>query len=976
MKSYRVPHFKIYTADGSSQEVSDVFDVPIQFDGQFHVITVTLVPNLSQEIILGQDFLNTFEIKFKFKNGHDSYVDALSEISHTDKAIISREDLSLDESEQLSAVIQKMEKTIGVGLGRTSIISHCIDTGDHKPIYQKQYQFSPAIKKQIEVEVQEMLDQDVIEPSYSPWCSPILLVPKPTGAKRLCLDSRQLNKVTKRDTYPLPSVNNIVDNLKNAKFLSTLDLKSAFWQIPLDVNSKEKTAFAVPGKGLFHFKVMPFGLVNASQSQQRLMDMLFHSRDNKVWAYLDDIVICSATFREHLEQLEWVMGVLKEVNLTINVAKCKFARSSLKYLGFIVDKDGLRTDPDKVAAILNFPRPRNYTQLKRFIGLASWYRRFVKNFSTVAAPLHNLTKGNKRTKLVWNDQAEESFIALKTLLTTTPVMTCPDYEKPFIIQCDASGLGVGAVLCQEIDGVERPVAYLSRKLNDRERKFTTSERELLSVVHAIEKFRQYVDGTHFTVITDHSALQWLSKMRDPHGRLARWAMKLQQFDFDIVHRPGKSNVVADSLSRGINDSNININLIEILEKDKDEGYKDMVNKALQGENKDLVVTEGKLYKRVILKQYPNKDDSWKLVIPVSLRKTVIQDCHDTTTAGHFGVRKTLFRLKQQYYWPEMLSDVKAHVGSCEICAKVKSSNQPPAGLMGKHRNVTQPWQVISLDLMGPFPRSKLGNTMLLVITCWFSKFSLLFPLRTGKADKICDILQQQFLLYGVPQALICDNGKQFVSQHFKDICEKHNCKIWYTPNYHPQANPTERVNRVIGTSISAFIKNKKHNEWDVNIYDIGHAIRSSIHESTGYSPSYLFFGRETNFPNFDRSCLNGFDIEAGDRINVLKSNYLTNIEQRKILYREVSSNMQKSYKISSDYYDKFRSKVNFEIGDVVWKKTKYLSNKSDKFMAKLAPKFEKAIIVDKISSNVFFLNNAFGKSIGMWHVKDLKKFTN
>lgn len=972
MKTQKLRPIHISTADGTSHAIFELIDAPIKFNNKFHIVPLLIMPNLSQDLILGKDFFKLFDISFKFK-GNNVHINTMS---NETSAIISKEDLDESQQKLLLNTIKDIKEQIGIGLGRTKVIKHMIDTGDSKPIYQKQYNFSPVIKKEIEKELDDMIAKDVVEPSRSPWCSPIVLVKKPNGSNRLCLDSRQLNKVTKRDTYPLPRVSSILDNLRNSKFLTTLDLKTAFWQIELIDTCKEKTAFAVPGRGLFHFKVMPFGLVNASQTQQRFMDILFHALDGKVWAYQDDIVICSETFLEHLETLKQVTNILKEAGLTINVDKCKFARSSMRFLGYIVDKDGLRTDPEKVSAIMNFPRPKNIKELKRFIGIASWYRRFVKNFSIIAAPLHNLTKGKRNKKFIWTEEADVAFVELKTLLTSTPVISCPDFSKPFIIQCDASNKGIGAVLCQKIDNVERPVAYLSRQLNDREQLYSTSERELLSIVYAIEKFRPYVEGSHFTIITDHSALKMLHKMKDPHGRLARWAMNLQQFSFDVIHRPGKSNVVPDALSRSI-DTIESINRSStILDKHKDDWYRNKVTRVLSGECKDnnWQVRDGLLYKKICLKQYPDTANDWKLYIPKDLRHDILKCCHDDTTAGHLGVRKTVFRVKQYYYWPEILKDVKRYIGNCEMCARVKVSQQLPFGHMGHHRTVTRPWQVIALDLMGPFPRSKKGNTMLLVITCLFSKIVLLFPLRNGKADKICEIMEQQFLLFGIPEAIISDNGKQFESHLFKDLVENYRSKIWYTPNYHPQSNPTERVNRVVGTMISTYINSKKHNEWDIHLQNFAHAIRTSVHETTGYTPSFLFFGRETTIPpkvtNNSNALVDVLDSDESIVINT--EEYLASLKLRSQLYKNVELKLKDSHKKSSKYYNLKRRITSFKVGDIVWKRTKFLSKAGNKFMAKLAPKFEKAIIVGKESENVFRLNNSFGKPLGLWHAKDLK----
>ncbi|XP_047504216.1 uncharacterized protein LOC125049138 [Pieris napi] len=386
--------------------------------------------------------------------------------------------------------------------------------------------------------------------------------------------------------------------------------------------------------------------------------------------------------------------------------------------------------------------------------------------------------------------------------------------------------------------------------------------------------------------------------------------------------------------------------------------------------------DGLLYKKICLKQYPDKSNDWKLYIPEILRSTILKRCHNDVKAGHLGIRKTVFRVKQYYYWPNILGDVKRHVGQCEICAKFKVSQRLPFGHMGHQRHVNRPWQIISLDLMGPFPRSKSGNTMLLVITCFFSKFVLLFPLRSGKADKICSIVESQFLLFGVPQVIISDNGKQFESKLFKELVNSYGSQIWYTPNYHPQSNPTERVNRVIGTMISSFINTKKHNEWDLHLQSFAHAVRTSVHETTGYTPSFLFFGRETAIPpkvtSMSHDAVNMFDIP----LSFNAKEFLVGNKKLFSIYEKVEQKMKDAHKKSTCYYNLKRREAKFNVGDTVWKRNKFLSNAGKKFMAKLAPKFDKAIIVERLSSNVFRLNSWYGKPLGVWHAKDLKPYWN
>lgn len=970
--SQDIPLTKLSTADGTPHNIKNMLYLPIEFLGMYKVVPFYVMENIKHDLIFGMNFFDMFNLSIEkaanlLKMDRETHEPKEMLLIDMSPVVVSRNELNPSQAKELDTLIQNMKETIGKGLGRTTLIEHRIVTNDHMPVNQRQYPFSPHVMKELDAEIDDMLQKGVIEPSFSSWRSPVLIVKKASGQNRLCLDSRQLNRCTKKDTYPLPRVTTILDSLKNAQYLTTLDLKSAFWQIPLEESSKEKTAFGLTGKGLFQFKVMPFGLCNASQTQQRLMDKLFPpEHEGKIFTYLDDIVVCNKTFEDHIKSLTWVKDQLEIAGLTINLEKCKFARPSLKYLGYIVDKEGLRTDPEKVRAIMEYPRPNTFTELKRFLGLASWYRRFVENFAIVAAPLHDLTKGGKKGRQIkWSTEAEIAFNDLKSALTSTPVLNCPDFGREFTIQCDASNRGTGAVLIQQINGIEKPVAYTSRKLSDRESNFSTSERELLSVIHAVEQFRPYIEGTHFKVITDHSALQWLHKTKDPHGRLARWAMRLQQFDYEVIFRKGKDNIVPDALSRAV--PNDEINVIEVKPEDKDEWYKSQELLANSEDASDWMINQGLLWKYLKLKQFPDENDSWKIVVPEKLRGHVLKECHNDPVAGHFGVKKSVNRVRQHYFWPTLIRDVKDHVRKCETCAKYKPTNMPPIGHMGRHREVSEPFQIVSMDLMGPFPRSKSGNTMLLVISCWFSKFVFLFPMRNGKTSNLTKIVEEQiFLVFGVPKVIICDNGKQFVSAQFKEMMSNYSAEIWYTPYYHPQSNPTERVNKVVGTAIASYVEDN-HKEWDKYIPHIGHAIRTAIHEVTGKTPSYLFFGRETSV----HAKINYHT--KNEPLVFDRTDYDRNLKIREEIYKDVTDRLRKSYETNSKEYNRRRRICNFETGDVVWKKSKKQSNADKNFMAKLSPKYEKAIIAEKISSDVFLLKSLRGKDLGKWHSVDLKR---
>lgn len=527
----------IKMANNATALIQDYFAVPVQFSDSVYVIHFFILPSSSHKFLLGVDFWQKAKLSLTYKD-EQWCIESIAQESQQNNGIIKFHDLSDTQKQTLNQTIDKFRTLCTGELGRSNVFEHTIDTGDSLPIFQRAYPISPAIEQRMFNELQRMKKLKVVEPANSPWCQPPVLVKKKNGKDRLCIDSRALNRVTVKSKYAIPHIESILSRLGKAKFISSIDLQDAFWQIPLDKNSKPKTAFNIPGHGMWQFTVVPFGLTTSAQAMQRLMDYLFH--DEGEFIFIDDIIVASESFDEHMQSLKKVFEKLRSANLTVNFDKCQFCLPQLKYLGFVVDSYGLRTDPEKVECIANFPRPRTQKELKRFIGMASWYRKFVRSFAKIAAPIHELTKGKSRI-IKWTEQAKEAFDTLKNELIKAPVLATPDFTKKFIIQCDASNYALGAVLVQIDDetGAEKPIAFISRKLRGAELNYSTTEKECLSVVFAVEKFRHYVEGFHFEIITDHSALLWLFKQQNLSGRLARWMMKLQQYDFEIKQVKGK-----------------------------------------------------------------------------------------------------------------------------------------------------------------------------------------------------------------------------------------------------------------------------------------------------------------------------------------------------------------------------------------------------------------------------------------------------
>jgi hypothetical protein len=661
----------IRTADGSSNSMVGFVDANVVYENQSRLIRFYLVPTLQHNLYLGIDFWRSFNVAPNIVSCCD-----LSTMELPETARFPYHHLSAEQQAEVDAVKKLFLSYETNGLGRTSVIEHKIDVGDAAPIKQRHYSVSPVILNQIYEIVDRMIQLDVIEESTSSWSSPVILVKKANGQNRLCLDPRKVNNVTIKDAYPLPLIDGLLGRLHETKFITSIDLKDAFWQIPLAPDSRDKTTFSVPGRPLYQFKVMPFGLCNAPQTMCRLMDKVIpHRLHDRIFVYLDDLLIISATYEEHIKLLSEVAELLRKANLTINVQKSKFLMREIRYLGYIVGEHGLSPDPHKVAAIKEFPTPTSVKQIRRLLGMAGWYRRFIPNFATVTEPLTNLTRKNSR--FTWNESAQQAFNTLRNLLTSAPVLRNPDYTQPFIIRCDASSVGIGGVLMQKSrDGHEHPIAYMSQKLNTAQRNYTVTELECLAAVVSIKKFRPYIEGYDFTVITDHASLQWLMANKDLKSRLIRWSLQLQGYRFTIQHVRGSENVVADALSR------VNCDSIAELSTDAqtlsrqlnledpafdNETYVTFRDAISQNPNDypNLRVLNNRIYIRLDPRPRESLTDlpAWKLWLPEQLRSQILRTEHDAPTASHGGVSKTLERIRRFYYWPRMRKEISDHVGA-------------------------------------------------------------------------------------------------------------------------------------------------------------------------------------------------------------------------------------------------------------------------------------------------------------------------
>lgn len=975
---------QIRTANGQIATIRQEATLPLNLEGRTNELSVGLFPELAVPCILGLDFLTAFGIGIDFAASEWYFVDMPCSRyrfvpEEASRVCCGLPELTTRQQAELQVLLQALPRaSVGAGLPTTTLTEHRIDVGSHAPIKQRCYVVSPKVQEAIREEVDQMLQDGIIEPSYSEWSNPIVMVKKPNGKYRFCLDFRKVNNISKKDAYPLPNMTSILDKLRAARYISTLDLRQAYHQIPLERGSREITAFSVPGKGLYHFVRMPYGLTGAPATFQRLLDRLIGPEmEPYAFAYLDDIVIVTPTFDEHITWLRKVLDRIAVAGLTINPEKCEFCKPQVRYLGFLVQREGLTVDPDKTRPILEYPTPSNLKQLRRLLGMTSWYRRFIPDFATVAEPWTRLLKKGARWE--WGGDQDRALSQVRESLTTAPVLACPDFEQPFVLQTDASSVGLGAVLTQTLQGEERVIAYASRALAGPETRYSVTEQECLAVVWAIRRFRPYLEGYKFTVITDHSSLRWLHNLKNPTGRLARWALELLEYDYAVEYRKGTLHSVPDALSRmfeGESPSAVNV-LVDTEEGDSsgDPWYDRRRHEVVTNPKRfaHWRVVDNQLYylrPKLVVSQIVEDLDRWKLVLPRDSRREALREAHDEPHAGHLGVEKTFQRVAVSYFWPNMFRDVARYVRACDTCQRTKVEQASPAGLMGR-RKVEEPWTAIAADIVGPLPRSKGGFQYLLVIQDLFSKWIECRALRSATGPKIREALQDMVLSrWGTPAVLLTDNGTEFVNRVMKQFAEDHGITHTTVPPYHPQANPVERVNRVLKTMIAAFI-DLDHREWDEHLSDFRFAYNTAFHTSLGTSPAYLNLGREPRPPNAMRH-RNGDTVQILPREPAEWTQRMRDLEAVRVW---VAENLDHANQTQAHQYNLRRRPRAFRVGDLVLKRRHVLSSAAQNFAAKLAPKFHGPFRIERVLSPlVYELEAADGFAGGKVHIQDLKPY--
>jgi len=884
-------------------------------------------------------------------------------------------------SPELCALLQEYQdifpEELPAQLPPKRAVDHRIDLESGiSPPFKPTYRLSAPEQDELKRQLQTLLDKGFIRPSNSPFGAPILFVKKKDGTLRMCVDYRALNKITIKNRYPLPRIDELLDRLLHAKVFSKMDLASGYHQVRIEEDSIPKTAFRTR-YGHFEYTVLPFGLTNAPATFMRLMNDVFADLlDECVIIYLDDILIYSQDEKSHMEHLRMVFDRLRKEKLYVKAKKCSFMKSEIEFLGHVVSADGIRTDPNKIKAIEEWPTPKNAAELRSFLGLAGFYQKFVKNFSRISQPLTSLLQ--KDWPFSWDKEQETSFKELKKALTQAPILGIPDPRKDFTLNCDASGFAIGAVLSQkDRHGQERPVGFLSRKLTPAEQNYAVHEKETLAIIYALTKFRHYLLGTFVKIITDHASLKFLSTQPNLSQRQARWMEILQEYNYEIQYKPGNTNVVADSLSRrpDLEINSISMTLTDIQQEikeafpdDKDFGtiWKELLKLENQ-EDQSFVIRDQLLYKK--------DGEQLRLCIPADqkLRLTLLHDHHDAKIAGHFGREKTYDNLKRIFYWPGMSQMTAEYVASCDLCQRTKSTNQKPAGFLQPLPIPQRNWEQVSLDFIVQLPTTKRGFDAIMVVVDRLSKMAHFLATTTNaSAPQTAKLFfDQVFRLHGIPASIVSDRDPKFTSQFWRALHKEMGVKLSMSTAFHPQSDgQTERMNRTLEAFLRCFV-NFKQDDWDDLLPAAEFSYNNAVQSSTGFTPFYLNYGQDPLLP---AHVLHSKGGESEGKVQ-MANEALKEIKEKLQLAKETLKKAQDS---QAKYADEKRRECQFEVGERVMLSSENISleTRKGKSCRKLQHKYLGPFeIIQRVSPVAYKLKLPAELRIHpVFHVSRLRKF--
>lgn len=804
---------------------------------------------------------------------------------------------------------------------------------NHMPFYFKPRRLSFKEKEAVKQILEDLLQDGIIQKSNSEYSSPIVLVHKKNrvGEYRMCIDFRQLNQITVRDNYPLPLIEDQLDQLRDKKYFTNLDLKSAFHHVSLEPSSIKYTSFVTP-TGQYEYLKMPFGLKNSPSVFMRYINTIFRDLldQNKIMIYIDDIVIATKTIDENLEILKNVFQLLVNNKLTLRIDKCSFLNTEITYLGYIIKNSQIMPSNGHVEAINNYPVPRNVKELQSFIGLASYFRKFVQNFSIIAKPLYDLTK--KNATFNFGSEQADAFNKIKNCLISQPVLSIYSPEAETQLHCDASSLGYAGILLQkQSDSKFHPVCYYSQRTTETESKLHSFELEMLAIINSLNRFRVYLQGIRFKIVTDCNSLNLALKKKDINPKIMRWSLILQNYDYSLEHRDSTRMKHADALSRCHN----NILVLQENTFETNLSIKQGQDSEISEIRKQLEVNDSKMFELRNGLVYRKDKNCLLFYVPKTMQSNVIRVCHDEI--GHVGLDKTIEVIRRSYWFPNMRENVKEYISNCLKCIVYNPNSGKQEGFLHNIPKGDVPFDTIHVDHCGPLERSKKYNKFIFVVVDGFTKFTKVYPCKSTNSNEAIKYLKQYFYAYSKPRRVISDRGTAFTSKLFENFLTDNDISHVLIATGVPRANgQVERFNKNVIQIMSKLTKSA--DQWDDTLFDVEYAINNTVNKSIGDTPSKLLFGiHQTGKVNDN---LKEFlDDSVGQRFD-------RNIE---LVRKKACNNIGKSQEYNKKYYDK-KHKVAFQYkpGDYVVITNVDVTPGINK---KLIPKFKGPYTVKRVLPN-------------------------
>ncbi|KAK4258952.1 hypothetical protein QN277_005343 [Acacia crassicarpa] len=794
-----------------------------------------------------------------------------------------------------------------------------------EPISKAPYRMASAELAELKKQLEELLEKGFIRPSVSPWGSPVLFVKKKDGTLRLCIDYRQLNKVTIKNKYPLPRIDDLLDQLVGSTVFSKIDLRSGYHQLRVKEGDVSKTAFCTR-YGHYEFLVMPFGLSNAPPVFMGYMNQIFRPYlDKFVVVFIDDILIYSRNKEEHRDHLRTVLQVLRKHKLYAKLSKCEFWLREVKFLGHVVSAEGVAVDATKVDAVLQWERPKSVTEIRSFLGLAGYYRRFIQGFTQLAMPLTKLTSRDQ--PFIWTDKCEAAFQELKSKLTSAPVLVIPNPDLPYTLYTDASLKGLGCVLMQE----GKVVSYASRQLRPNEENYSTHDLELAAVVFALKIWRHHLYGSRFEIFTDHKSLKYLMDQKELNNRQRRWMEFLKDYDFKLKYHPGKANVVADALSRkAVHVFHLSLYENHWLERLKDMDMlvgKEVMMQSVRIENefwKEIKIAQ--LEDEYLLKimeeleegvvnDYEVGDDSilrfkGRVCIPNDgkSKTCILEEAHRSKYTIHSGITKMYNDLKRNYWWPGMKKDVTKFVIGCLTCQKVKIEHQKPPGLLQSLEVPTWKWDSICMDFIMGLPTTPRNHNAIWLIVDCLTKSAHFLPIQSDFTMEQFSYLYVKEIvrLHGVPESIIFDRDPRFTSSFWGSLHRTMGFRLKYSTTCHPQTDgKSKRTIQTLEDMLRAYAIELK-GSWDNYLPLAEFAYNNSYNSSIQMAPYEALYGRKCRSP----LCW----TELSER-TILGSDFVDRTTKKIEMIKKLLLAAQSRQK---SYADKRQRSLEFQVGDHVF----------------------------------------------------------